>query len=59
MRRHSEDRPRVEFPDLQTQYEALLDAVWRCEDRARLEERIDAQMRYDELQGKRCSSARR
>ena len=56
MKRHSEDRPRVEVPDLQTQYETLLDTVWRCEDRARLQDRIDAQTRYDELQSKRWSA---
>lgn len=56
MKRHSEDRPRVEVPDLQTQYEALLDTVWRCEGRARLQDRIDAQIRYDDLQRKRWSA---
>lgn len=55
MKRHLRDRPKVDIPDLHTQYEALLDAVWRCEERARLQDRIDAQNRFDELQSKRRS----
>lgn len=55
MKRRSKDRPRVEVPDLHTQYEALLDTVWRCEGRARLQDRVDAQTRYDELHSKRSS----
>jgi len=47
MKRQFGDRSRVETPDLQTQYEALLDTVWRCEERARLDDRIDAQARYE------------
>ena len=53
MKRQSKDRLKVEIPDLHTQYEALLDTVWRCERRARFEDRIDAQNRFDELQRKR------
>ena len=45
----------VEILDLHTQYEGLLDTVWRCEERARLQDRIDAQIRFDELQSKRRS----
>ena len=56
MKRKAEDRLRFEIPDLQTQYEALLDTVWRCEARARLEDRIDARTRYEEVQSKRCSA---
>lgn len=55
MKRHSKDQLKVEIPDLHTQYEALLDTVWRCEARARLQDRIDAQNRFDELQSKRRS----
>lgn len=55
MKRRSRDRLKVDIPDLHTQYEALLDTVWRCEERARLEDRIDAQNRFDELQSKRRS----
>lgn len=44
------NRRPAEVPDLQTQYEALLDTVWRCEERARLLERIEAQARYDAIQ---------
>lgn len=58
MKRHSEDRLRVEVPDLQTQFETLLDTVWRCEDRARLQDRIDAQTRYDELHSKRTAGSK-
>ncbi|MGH2976660.1 MAG: hypothetical protein ACRDLL_17620 [Solirubrobacterales bacterium] len=47
---------RVEIPDLHTQYEALLDTVWRCEARARLDDRIDALTRFEERQSKRCSA---
>jgi len=54
LKRHTKDRPEVEIPDLQTQYEALLDTVWRCEERARFEDRIDAWNRYEELQSRRC-----
>lgn len=53
MKRHSRDRLKVDIPDLHTQYEALLDTVWQCERRARFEDRIDAQNRFDELQSKR------
>ena len=55
MKHHSRDRLKVDIPDLHTQYEALLDTVWRCEERARLQDRIDAQNRFDELQSKRRS----
>ncbi len=44
---------KVDIPDLHTQYEALLDTVWRCEKRARLQDLIDARNRFDELQSKR------
>jgi hypothetical protein len=33
------------FPDLQTQLEALLDQVWRCEAGWRVEDRIDRAVR--------------
>ena len=56
LKRNTKDRPEVEIPDLQTQYEALLDTVWRCEERARFEDRIDAWNRYEELQSRRCSA---
>ncbi len=47
MKRRFGDRSAADAPDLQTQYEALLDTVWRCEQRARLQERIDGQARFD------------
>lgn len=53
MKRHSKDRLKVDMPDLQTQYEDLLDTVWRCEDRARLMDRLEARTRFEELNSKR------
>jgi hypothetical protein len=58
MKRQSTDRLKVEVPDLQTQYEELLDTVWKCEERARLDDRIEARARYEELQSKRWHGAR-
>lgn len=40
-------RREVQAPDLQSQYEELLDTVWRCERRANLMDRIDARARFD------------
>lgn len=53
MKRSSGSRRVTEIPDLQTQYEALLDTVWRSEERARQQERIDAQARFDAQQQQR------
>jgi hypothetical protein len=58
LKRRTRDRRKVEIPDLPTQYEELLDTVWRCEQRARLMDRIEAQTRSEELQRKRCRSQR-
>jgi len=40
-------RPAVD--DLQTQLEALLDQVWRCEAAGRREDRVDRAIRYGSL----------
>jgi hypothetical protein len=40
-RNRIKSRPRHEIPDLQTQYEALLDCVWDEEADWRLDDRID------------------
>ena len=48
-------RQNVEQPDLYTQYEDLLDTVWRCEQRARFEDRLDALARFEQLRSKRSS----
>jgi hypothetical protein len=34
-------------PELQTQWESLMDQVWRCEAEARLDDRIDLAARLD------------
>jgi hypothetical protein len=53
MKRHSKDGHGIVIPDLQTQYEELLDTVWRCEARKRVEDRAEAWARFEELQRKR------
>lgn len=50
MKPQSRDRFQVDKPDLQTQYEELLDTVWRCERWARVEDRIDALARFEQWQ---------
>ena len=42
-----------DLPDLQTQYESLLDTVWRCESRARLQALIEARMRFEAVRLRR------
>ena len=49
----SELRLGGEIPDLPTQYEELLDAVWRCERQGRVDDRIDALVRFEQLQSLR------
>lgn len=58
MNRHSKHRDGIVIPDLQTQYEELLDTIWRCESRERLEDRIEASARLEELQRKRWTRRR-
>lgn len=36
---------RAERPDLQTQFEELLDQVWRCESEWRFDDRLDVQLK--------------
>jgi hypothetical protein len=54
----SEGRRKVEEPDLHTQYEDLLDTVWRCERQERLYDRIEAQIRFERSLRKRCGGDR-
>jgi hypothetical protein len=47
---HARDRrkrQRAGIEDLDTQYESLLDLVWRCERTWNLEDRIDQLIRYE------------
>ncbi len=41
--------------DLQTQFEEMLDTVWRCERWARMHDRIDAVTRFEELKSRRST----
>jgi hypothetical protein len=45
-------------PDLQTQYESLLDQVWRSEADWRLWDRVDALVMLESLRAKRAGRAR-
>jgi hypothetical protein len=47
MKRLFRRRALAQAPDLHSQYEGLLDTVWRCERRAMLMDRIDAQAAYE------------
>jgi hypothetical protein len=40
-------RQRAGIEDLDTQYESLLDLVWRCERTWNLEDRIDQLIKYE------------
>jgi hypothetical protein len=47
---HARDRrkrQRAGIEDLDTQYESLLDLVWRCERTWNLEDRIDQLIKYE------------
>jgi len=48
-RTRSDRAVRLAVDDLQTQLEALLDQVWRCEAAARREDRVDRAIRYGSL----------
>jgi hypothetical protein len=48
-RRAQGQKARNSTEDLHTQFEELLDTVWRCERRAALQDRIDAQARFDSI----------
>lgn len=43
-------------PDLQTQFESLLDQVWKSEADWRLWDRVDAAVMFEALRAKRLSS---
>lgn len=45
---------RDEVPDLRTQWESLLDQVWRSEADWRLWDRVDAAVRLDALRAQRA-----
>jgi hypothetical protein len=51
MRAKEPRRRRPDQPDLQTQLESLLDAVWRCESTWRLDDRIALAVRVDKAGG--------
>ena len=46
-RKTRQPRDRYEVPDLHSQFESLLDTVWRCERMRKLEDRIDRQIRWE------------
>lgn len=46
-------RPRSDAPDLHSQFESLLDQVWRSEADWRLWDRLDAAVMQDNLRRKR------
>lgn len=46
-------------PDLQSQYESLLDQVWRSEANWRLWDRVDAVVMLDSLRAKRDTDSER
>ena len=45
--------PRADVPDLRTQWESLLDQVWRSEAEWRLWDRLDASVRIEQLREQR------
>ncbi len=49
-------RSRSDEPDLHTQYESLLDQVWRSESDWRLWDRLDAAEKADTLREKRSKN---
>ena len=49
---------RPEIPDLPSQWESLLDQVWRCEADWRLWDRLDASVQADSLREKRQQTDR-
>ncbi|HKC18738.1 MAG TPA: hypothetical protein VKE27_03825 [Candidatus Dormibacteraeota bacterium] len=55
MKRHISEPREAEIADLHTQYEGLLDTVWKCEKRARQQDRIDARARFEAQQRQRRS----
>jgi len=51
-------RSRNDVPDLRTQWESLLDQVWRSEADWRLWDRVDAAVRLDTLRAQRSRQDR-
>jgi hypothetical protein len=47
------ERPRNDVPDLRTQWESLLDQVWRSEADWRLWDRVDAAVQQEALREQR------
>jgi hypothetical protein len=41
------DRPNRDAPDVRTQFETLLDQVWRCEAEWRFDDRLDLATRLE------------
>lgn len=61
LKRQSHKARAAETPDLHTQFVSLLDTVWRCEERADLEDRVEARIRFEAQRDKhqRCRGPRR
>jgi hypothetical protein len=53
------ERGRSDIPDLRTQWESLLDQVWRSEADWRLWDRLDAAVRNDALREQRDQREKR
>jgi hypothetical protein len=53
------ERSRNDIPDLRTQWESLLDQVWRSEADWRLWDRVDAAVRQEALRERRSRQERR
>ena len=51
--KNNRQNKRQDVPDLRTQWESLLDQVWRCEADWRLWDRLDAAVRMDDLRAQR------
>lgn len=56
---HSGALPPAEPPDLVSQLETLLHAVWECEEDARLNDRIDLALRRDQASVRAAQRSRR
>ena len=51
-------KSRSDAPDLQTQFESLLDQVWQSESDWRLWDRVDAAVRLENIRQKRAAANR-
>ena len=54
MWRRSRDGTKSDGPDLQTQYEELLDTVWKCEREARFDDRLALVNDLEQVRIRRC-----